>query len=269
MTSATQFAQKKLLDHTLGLAAYTMPTAWLGLFKASPGETGSLANEVSGGSYARVSITALMAATVLGTGIATNSAAIGFASPTAAWGTLTHWGVCDASTAGNALLYGQLASNMVVASGSLGPSFVPGTLSITAPSTSSPFATQYLAKKLLDHLLGKAAFTMPTAVYLALFSSDPGATGSLAGEIAVGGYGRQIVTPVMDATVLTTGIASSNDVIQFPTPTANYSVTHLGVADALTSGNVLLRKARGSTLSVVSGGSRVRIDAGKLALQVA
>jgi hypothetical protein len=38
--------------------------------------------------------------------------------------------------------------------------------------------TDYLEKKLLDHTLGKAAYTMPTTVYLALFTADPGDTGS-------------------------------------------------------------------------------------------
>lgn len=270
MSSLTLYAQKKWLDHLLGLASWTMPTtAYLGLFTTSPGETGSLAGEVSGGSYARVAITAKMAATVLGTGVAVNNATIGFATPSADWGTVAYWAVMDASSSGNVLLYGTLQTAFVVSNGDVAPSFAVGDFSVTAPSTDAGYITQYAAKKLLDHTLGLAAWTMPTTVYLALFSSDPGATGSLAGEIATGGYGRQNLTARMDTAVLATGIATSNDAVQFPDPTADYSVTHFGVADAITAGNLLMRFSRGSTLSVVDGGNPVKFTAGRIALQAA
>lgn len=270
MANLTNYAEKKLLDHTLAKASYTMPSAvYLALFTASPGETGSLTAEVSGGSYARVELTSKMAATVLGTGILTNSAVVTFAVASAAWGSITHVGVCDASSSGNVLMYMPLASAVYIGASYPALEFVPGALNIFTNIASPDGLTQYAAKKWMDHLFGVASFTMPTNVYLAMLSADPTSAGTLTNEIATGGYGRQIITSLMDAAVLETGIAMNNDTIVFPNPTANYSVSHYGVMDAVSSGNMLLRKARGTTLSVISGGSAVSISSQKLALKAA
>lgn len=57
MASKTNFEEQKLLEHALGVQAYTMPTGtWLGFATADPGEAGSFANEASGGGYARVPV---------------------------------------------------------------------------------------------------------------------------------------------------------------------------------------------------------------------
>jgi hypothetical protein len=265
----TQYAQKKLLDHTMGRAAYTMPSVHAGLFTSSPGETGSLAGEVIGGSYARVALTAKMGATTLGTGVALNTVAVTFPSPSASWGVVTHFGVMDAASAGNVLLYMPLNFSFLVASGSAAPSFGIGAITIVGgfQGTDRDQMTQYLVKKWIDHLLGTAAFTMPTAVYLGLFSSDPTYAGILTGEVAVGGYARQNLTSVISMTDLATGIAENGDAITFPVPTASYSVTYFGVLDALTSGNMLFRQARTSTLNVRTGGARVTVQDGGLQLQ--
>ena len=268
MANLTLYAQKKMLDHTIAAASYTMPVAvYLALLTASPGETGSLSAEVSGGDYARVELTSKMVATVLGTGIAANSAAITFPVPTAGWGAITHFAVVDASSAGNVLIYGPLAEAVVKNTSDPALEFVPASFNIFALSSDTSQLTQYLAKKWADHLLGVASYTAPTSIHLGMFSADPTATGSLTNEIATGGYGRQNITSLMDATELATGIAINNDSILFPTPTASYSVTHFGVMDASTSGNMLLRKARTSTLSVTS--AAVQVSAGQLSLRAA
>src|SRR5215211_1353026 len=142
MSSATQYLQKKLLDHALGKASFTMPTVYLALFTSDPSEMGSLAGEVSGGSYVRVEATSKMAATVLATGIAANSTAVTFAAPTADWGIVSHWALCDASSAGNALFYGPLATSELVSNGSAAPTFPAGFVQISGLSAASPYATQ-------------------------------------------------------------------------------------------------------------------------------
>ncbi len=270
MSNLTAYAQKKLLDHTLGGTPYTMPVAtYLAAFTASPGETGSLAAEVTGGSYARVELTSKMAATVLGTGFATNSAAITFPVPSAAWGVLTHLAVMDASTAGNALVYLPLAEAVLKNASDPALEFIPGAFNILASSDDPSDLTEYLAKKWMDHLLGVAAFTQPTDIYLGLFSADPTSSGSLVNEIASGGYGRQVITDAMGATELATGVAINDGGIAFPDPTASYAVTHYGILDAISAGNMLLRQARTSTLNVTSGGAPVQVSAGQLTLRAA
>lgn len=118
----TQYAQKKLLDHLLGIAAYTMPTGtYLALFTSDPTETGSTAGEPVGNGYARVALTASMSATVLATGQAVNAVLLQFGPASGSWGAVAYFGVMDASTSGNMLLYGALTTAMNVASGDSPP----------------------------------------------------------------------------------------------------------------------------------------------------
>ena len=271
MSSATQYLQKKLIDHTLGLASYTMPTAYLALLTANPGETGSLSSELTGTGYARVEITSKMSATSLSTGISSNSSVITFPTPGAAWGFAAYWAVCDASSGGNVLLYGALDTALLISGSDFPPNFIENTFAITASFVAGTSdLTAYLAKKWLDHALGKAAFAMPTAVYLGLFTSDPGSSGSQAGEVSGGSYGRQEVTSKMVAAVLATGIASSDDTITFATPTAAWgTISYYGLLDALSGGNMLFRRARESALVVSSGGRAVAVGANQLAVRAA
>jgi len=127
----TSYLRKKLGDHALGKAAYTMPTTVsLALFTASPGDSGSFTNEVSGGSYARVELTSLMGSFVLATGIATNASAIDFAAPTATWGVITYVGVVDDLSPVNLILYEAVPSPRTVLSGGRRVSFAIGALQI-------------------------------------------------------------------------------------------------------------------------------------------
>lgn len=111
MASMTSYLQKKLQDHTYGLAAFTMPTTvYASLHTGSPGESGSLANEVAtiGTGYGRIAVTSLMNPTDSVTGIASNNATILFGPATIDWGTITYVAVNDLISGGNMLLYGAL-----------------------------------------------------------------------------------------------------------------------------------------------------------------
>jgi hypothetical protein len=128
----TAYLRKKLGDHTIGKASFTSPAAvFLGLFKASPTDSGALTDEVTGGSYARVSITASLSVFDAVSGVASSTADITFAVPTADWGTITHVGIIDASTAGNVLLYEAIPSPRFVASGGRAVKFTTGQLNIS------------------------------------------------------------------------------------------------------------------------------------------
>ncbi|MEM4658701.1 MAG: hypothetical protein QXX77_09815 [Candidatus Methanosuratincola sp.] len=113
MGAFTDYLENKLLDHSLGTASYTKPTAvYLGLFTAAPGESGG-GTEVSGGGYARQAVTFNAASG----GTTLNSSDITFPTATANWGTITHVALFDASTGGNMLYYGALTSSVVINSG--------------------------------------------------------------------------------------------------------------------------------------------------------
>jgi hypothetical protein len=101
----TTYGRQKLGDHSIGKAAFTMPTGvFAGLFASSPGDAGSQTSEFTGGSYARQALTASLSA-FDATGISTLTADVVFPTPTANWGTLAYIGVLDASSAGNMIYY--------------------------------------------------------------------------------------------------------------------------------------------------------------------
>jgi hypothetical protein len=90
----------------------------IGLCTADPGETGTAATEVSGGSYARVAVPAWHAAsTAVGVSTMTNNGVIDFGTTTGAWGTITHWIGCSASSGSTVLFSGTITPNKTVGSG--------------------------------------------------------------------------------------------------------------------------------------------------------
>ena len=110
--SFSNYLETKLLAHTFSNTAYTSPTTvYVGLFTTNPAEDGS-GTEVSGGSYARQSGSFTTSGNT-----ATTSAAIEFPTATASWGTITHVGIYDASSAGNLLAYAALTASKAIASG--------------------------------------------------------------------------------------------------------------------------------------------------------
>lgn len=262
MASMTQYLQKKLVDHALGLAAYTMPTAvYVGLFTGSPGETGSQTSEVVAAEYARQELTSHMDATVLATGVASNASGLTFPEPVSDWGTIAYVGILDAASGGNMLFYEALPAARAVEADAAAVQFTAGQISLTMLGN----ATQYLQKKLLDHALGLAAYTMPTTVYVGLFTGDPGAAGSLASEVSGGDYARQDVTSAMNAAALATGVADNASAVTFPAPTADWGVvSYSALLDAATSGNMLFRAALGTPEIVASGAPAPEFAAGAL-----
>jgi hypothetical protein len=127
MAGFTTFLQQEVLDHLFGNGAYTAPTPYVGLFTAAPSDAGG-GTEVSGGSYARVNANTSFGS-ASGTSIS-NDGAITFPTATGSWGTVTHFGIFDASTSGNLLVWGALGTSKVVGSGDTA-SFAIGELDVT------------------------------------------------------------------------------------------------------------------------------------------
>lgn len=107
--SISNYLEDKIIDHLLRNQAFSPPaTLYASLHTADPGETG--ANEVTGGSYARQTITLSAASS----GTTSNSGAISFTGMPAC--TVTHAALWDASTAGNCLWTGT-ATNKTLGAG--------------------------------------------------------------------------------------------------------------------------------------------------------
>ncbi len=106
--------ETRVLTWVFTADAATRPTAWyVALFTSNPDEDAS-GTEVStsGTAYARQSATF----TVSGNE-ATNSAAVEFPTATASYGTVTHVGVFDASSAGNLIAYAALTTSKAIDTG--------------------------------------------------------------------------------------------------------------------------------------------------------
>lgn len=123
--------------------------------------------------------------------------------------------------------------------------------------------SDYLEKKVLEHVLKNTAYTSPTTVYLALFTSDPtdAATGT---EVSGGAYARQAVTFGL-ATLGTGAIATTSD-ITYPVATANWgTISHIGIYDALTAGNLLFSGAL-TTSKTITTSDQFKVVAGDLTI---
>ncbi len=98
-------------------------TPYLALYVNNPGPTNT-GTEVTGGSYARQSITF----GAISAGSMTNTNTLTFSSmPTSA---ITHYGIFDAATSGNLLAYGQLAGLIPTEAGDT-VIFDPGHITLT------------------------------------------------------------------------------------------------------------------------------------------
>lgn len=95
--------------------------------------------------------------------------------------------------------------------------------------------SDYLENAIINATLRGQAFTPPSTVYLALYTSDPtdAKTGT---EVSGGAYARQSIP----FSAPTNGTASSSADVLFPVATAGWgTVTHIGILDAATGGNLL------------------------------
>lgn len=109
----SNYLENKVVDHFLGTSSTSAPSnVYLGLFTSDPTDAGS-GNEVSGNGYTRQVITFNSASG----GAATNSSAETLTASGGNWGTITHFGIFDASSSGNLLYHGALANDKVIEDG--------------------------------------------------------------------------------------------------------------------------------------------------------
>jgi hypothetical protein len=121
--------------------------------------------------------------------------------------------------------------------------------------------SNYLENKLLDHALATTAYTKPTTVYVALFTTDPTDAGT-GTEVSGGAYVRKAVT----FGAATGGSASNSADVTFDVATASWgTVTHLAIFDAATAGNMLFHGAFTQSKAIASN-DQFKIPAGNLTI---
>jgi len=111
-------------------------------------------------------------------------------------------------------------------------------------------ATDYLEAKVVDHVLGTAAFTMPTDVYIKLHIGVPGedATANAAAETT-----RKIAT--WDAASVGAGTAALSATVTWTSVAASETYSYFSLWDAATVGNPLIVGALDSPVAVTAGGT--------------
>jgi len=119
--------------------------------------------------------------------------------------------------------------------------------------------TNFLETEILDHVFAGAAYSAPGTKYLALFTAiADGEAGSVT-EISGNAYARQTV-----AFTTSGNTTSNNAAVEFPTATGSWgTVTHVGVYDASTSGN-LMAYATLSSSKAIATGDVFRVPSGDL-----
>ena len=116
--------------------------------------------------------------------------------------------------------------------------------------------TNFLETEILDHVFAGAAYTAPSTKYIGLFTAAPGETGG-GTEVSGSAYARQTMA------FTTSGDTTSNNAaVEFPTATGSWgTITHVGIFDASTSGNLMVY-ATLTTSKTITTGDAFRVPSG-------
>ena len=109
--------------------------------------------------------------------------------------------------------------------------------------------SNYLENALINVTLRNTAYTAPTTIYVALYTSDP-TDANTGTEVSGGSYARTSVTFGAPSN----GVSVSNADCTFPQCTASWgTVGWIGIMDALTTGNLLYHTALDSSKTIETG----------------
>jgi hypothetical protein len=127
--------------------------------------------------------------------------------------------------------------------------------------------SDYLEDKVLDHVFGGTAYTAPGTLYVGLYTAAPTDAGG-GTEVSGGSYARKSM-PAMTVSGTSPTEATNGAAVEFITATGSWgTVTHVGVFDASSSGNLLAWAALTAS-KTVSSGDVFRFDAGDLDITLA
>lgn len=124
--------------------------------------------------------------------------------------------------------------------------------------------SNFLENALINATLRNTSYTSPAVVYLALYTSDPtdADTGT---EVTGNGYARQAITFGAPSN----GVSTNSAAIEFPQATGSFgTVTHVGIRDALTTGNLLFHTPLDASKTIATG-DVFRVAIGSLSVSFA
>ena len=124
--------------------------------------------------------------------------------------------------------------------------------------------SDYLENEILDHILGTGAYTMPTTVYVGLSTGSFGDDNS-GTELTGNGYSRQSIS----FGAASSGTASNDAAVEFSAATGSWgTVSHFGLFDAASSGNLLIHGALTAS-KVIATGDILKIAIGDMDITAA
>ena len=102
------------------------------------------------------------------------------------------------------------------------------------------YATNYFEQMILNTFRGSTA-AAPSTVYLGLFLTSPGESGTAGQEVSYTGYARRPITFTAPAAMENgIGIQNASDITFAASPSSAGTVAYIGVFDAATDGNCLI-----------------------------
>lgn len=102
--------------------------------------------------------------------------------------------------------------------------------------------------RVLQWALTTGSPTRPTAWYIGLFTDDPTDAGT-GTEVSGNAYARTAVTFTVSGDT-----ASNSGAVEFPEATGSWgTITHMGIYDAATSGNLIAHAALTASKAIASG----------------
>jgi hypothetical protein len=126
--------------------------------------------------------------------------------------------------------------------------------------------SDFSEKLLLDWLMTNGSATRPTAWYVALYTAAPSDAGG-GTEVSGNGYAREAV--VFDAASSPAGTTSNTGAVSFTAAGGSWgTITHLGIFDADTGGNLLWHGAL-TAPKTVGDGDTLEFAIGNIDLTIA
>jgi hypothetical protein len=106
--------------------------------------------------------------------------------------------------------------------------------------------SNYAELKLLDHVTGRAAFTIPTNVYLKLHTGDPGEDGG-------NNEAAETTRKVTSWSAASSGAIATSATVEWTNVSTTETYTHWSMWDASTAGNPLWSGELSASAAVTSG----------------
>ena len=106
--------------------------------------------------------------------------------------------------------------------------------------------SNYAENKILDHVTGEAAWTMPTTVYVKLHTGDPG-------EAATSNAATETTRKAASWSAASSGSIATDATIEWTNVSTTETYSHWSLWDASSGGNALWTGALSTSAAVTAG----------------